>query len=48
MNEKILKYLYDIKLSIADRDSFFDNGEKRFEIYKNSQVIKRAIDAILK
>lgn len=31
MNEKILKYLYDVKLAIDEIDSFFIDNEKRFE-----------------
>jgi uncharacterized protein with HEPN domain len=44
MNEKILKYLYDIQLSITEIDSFFENGEKKYGVYKNSTLIKRAIE----
>jgi uncharacterized protein with HEPN domain len=44
MNEKILKCLYDIRASIAEVDFYFENGEKKFEIYKGSLLIKRAIE----
>ena len=33
MNEKVLKYLYDIKLAIDEIDSFFLFREKRFDDY---------------
>jgi len=30
MDERILKWLYDIKLAIAEIDSYFDNAEMDF------------------
>jgi len=44
MNEKVLKYLYDIKSSITEIDSYFETGEKKFETYKTSLIIKRAVE----
>ncbi|MEI8087167.1 MAG: HepT-like ribonuclease domain-containing protein [Paludibacter sp.] len=44
MNEKVLKYLYDIKLAIDEIDSFFLFREKRFEDYKKDILLKRAIE----
>lgn len=44
MNEKILKYLYDIKQAIDEIDSFFIDNEKRFESYKRNVLLKRAIE----
>lgn len=44
MNEKVLKYLYDIKLAIEEIDSFFLFREKRFEEYSKDILLKRAIE----
>ena len=44
MNEKVLKYLFDIKFSIEEIDSFFVGREKRFEEYSNDILLKRAIE----
>lgn len=44
MNEKVLKYLYDIKIAIDEIDSYFINREKRFEDYSKDIILKRAIE----
>jgi uncharacterized protein with HEPN domain len=44
MNEKVLKYLFDIKQSIDEIDSFFEGKEKRFSNYKDNLLLKRAIE----
>jgi len=44
MNERQLKYLYDIKLAIEETNLFFDNKPKLFQEYKNNIVLKRAIE----
>jgi uncharacterized protein with HEPN domain len=44
MNEKVLKCLYDIKLSIQEIDSFFDGRQKRFDEYSKDILLKRAIE----
>ena len=44
MNEKLLKYLYDIKLAIEEIDSFFINKPKSFDIYISDVLLKRAIE----
>jgi len=44
MNEKALKYLYDIKLAIVEIDSFFIGREKRFDKYSQDIILKRAIE----
>jgi len=31
MNERVLKYLYDIKFAIDEINSFFENRQKRFD-----------------
>ena len=44
MNEKILKYLYDIEFAIEEIDSYFVNREKRFDEYSKDTILKRAIE----
>ena len=44
MNEKVLKYLYDIKFAIDEIDSYFLNWERRFEDYTKDTILKRAIE----
>jgi uncharacterized protein with HEPN domain len=44
MNEKVLKYLFDIKQSLDEIDSFFEGKEKRFSDYKDNLLLKRAIE----
>ena len=44
MNEKILKYLYDIKLAIEEIDLFFPDQQRSFDAYKNDILLKRAIE----
>jgi hypothetical protein len=43
MDEKILKWLYDIKVAIEEIDSFFEGNEKSILFYKNNLVVKRTI-----
>jgi uncharacterized protein with HEPN domain len=44
MDERILKWLYDIKLCIDEIDSFFKEEEKDFFKYKNNVMLKRAVE----
>jgi len=44
MDERILKWLFDIKLSIDEIDSFFSNEEKDFSKYKDNLMLKRAVE----
>ena len=44
MNERILKYLYDIKSAIEEIDSFFVNRDQRFIDYTKDVLLKRAIE----
>ena len=44
MNEKQLKYLFDIKLAIEDIDSYFKTETRKFENYRNNSLLKRAIE----
>jgi len=44
MNEWILKYLFDIKIAIDEIDSFFIGLDKRFDVYRDNRLLKRAIE----
>ncbi len=44
MNEKLLKYLFDIKLAIEEIDSYFENEPRNFDNYKRNSLLKRAIE----
>ena len=44
MDEKILKWIYDIKIAISEIDSYFENKEKNFFQYKNDLMLKRAVE----
>jgi len=47
MNEKVLKYLYDIKLAIDEIDSFFAGKKKYFTDYASDLLLKRAIEIVM-
>nr|WP_315195765.1 HepT-like ribonuclease domain-containing protein [uncultured Flavobacterium sp.] len=44
MDERILKWLFDIKMAIDEIDSYFVNEEKDFFKYRNNLMLKRAIE----
>ncbi len=44
MDERILKWLYDIKMAIDEIDSYFDIHEKDFFKYRGNTILKRAIE----
>lgn len=44
MDERILKWLFDIKLSIEEIDSFFQTEEKDFFKYRANIMLKRAVE----
>jgi uncharacterized protein with HEPN domain len=44
MDERILKWLYDIKLCIEEIDSFFKEEEKDFFKYQKNVMLKRAVE----
>lgn len=44
MDEKILKWLYDIENSILEIESFFFSNPKDFFIYKQNIMLKRATE----
>ncbi|HSD07446.1 DUF86 domain-containing protein [Flavobacterium sp.] len=44
MDERILKWLFDIKMSIDEINEFFHNEEKDFFKYRNNLMLKRAVE----
>jgi len=44
MNEKVLKCLYDIKLSIDEIDGFFDEKTFNQSYFSSNLLIKRAVE----
>jgi uncharacterized protein with HEPN domain len=44
MDERVLKCLYDIKLAIAEVDSYFVNRQRNFKDYKSDVILRRAIE----
>jgi uncharacterized protein with HEPN domain len=44
MNEKLLKYLFDIKLAIEEIDSYFKTEPRNFDNYRQNSLLKRAIE----
>ena len=44
MDERILKWLFDIKIAIEEIDSYFENQEKDFFKYRENIMLKRAIE----
>ena len=44
MDEKILKWVYDVKIAIDEKDSYFVNKERDFFLYKDDLMLKRAVE----
>jgi uncharacterized protein with HEPN domain len=44
MDERILKWLYDIKFTIAEIESYFRNKKRNFYEYKENIMLKRAVE----
>jgi uncharacterized protein with HEPN domain len=44
MDEKLLKWLHDVKLAIDEIESYFEDHPKTFDEYKNNSILKRAIE----
>jgi uncharacterized protein with HEPN domain len=44
MDERIEKWLYDIRIAIDEIDSYFQNIEKDFFQFQKNQMLKRAIE----
>jgi uncharacterized protein with HEPN domain len=44
MDERILKWLYDIQAAISEIDTYFTTTEKNFFEYKQNTMLKRAVE----
>ncbi|RAI95199.1 uncharacterized protein DUF86 [Algoriphagus yeomjeoni] len=44
MDERIEKWLYDIRFSIEEIESYFPSDEKNFFEYKKNSMRKRAVE----
>lgn len=44
MEERVLKWLYDIQNSISEIETYFDSFPKDFNSYKANTLLKRAIE----
>lgn len=44
MDERILKWLFDVKMSIDEINEFFNNDERDFLKYRNNLMLKRAVE----
>jgi hypothetical protein len=44
MDERILKWLFDIKITIDEIDGFFLEKEQDFNEYKINLMLKRAVE----
>ncbi|HSM49687.1 MAG TPA: HepT-like ribonuclease domain-containing protein [Draconibacterium sp.] len=44
MNEKILKWLFDIQAAIVEIESFFKDYPLDFNLYKSNLILKRAVE----
>jgi len=44
MDERVLKWVYDIDLAIEEIESYFDNQNKDFFEYRKNTMLKRAVE----
>lgn len=44
MDERILKWLFDIKMAIDEINGYFEKEEKVFLIYRQNLMLKRAVE----
>ncbi|WP_229058353.1 MULTISPECIES: hypothetical protein [Parabacteroides] len=44
MDEYIEKHLYDVLLSINEVESYFSEGPKLFEEFRNKIILQRAVE----
>lgn len=44
MDERVLKWVYDIYLALEEIESYFENTEKNFFDYRKNTMLKRAIE----
>jgi uncharacterized protein with HEPN domain len=44
MEERIEKWLVDIRMAIDEINSYFQEGEKKFASFQQNQMLKRAVE----
>jgi len=44
MDERILKWIYDIDFALNEIESYFEGEEKNFFVYKENVMLKRAVE----
>ena len=44
MDDRILKWVFDIKIAIYEIDSYFENQEKNLLNYRENLMLKRAVE----
>ncbi len=44
MDERTLKYLFDIKIAIEEIDSYFETEKRNFFNYQKNLMLKRAVE----
>jgi uncharacterized protein with HEPN domain len=44
MDERILKWLYDVKMAIDEINSYFEGQERDFFKYRQNLMLKRAVE----
>jgi len=44
MDERIEKWLYDIRFAIDEINGYFNDSERNFQIFQRNQMLKRAIE----
>ena len=44
MDERVLKWIYDIDFALNEIESYFEGEEKNFFVYKENVMLKRAIE----
>lgn len=44
MDDRILKWVFDIKIAIYEIDGYFENQEKNFLKYRENLMLKRAVE----
>jgi len=44
MDERIEKWLYDIKFAVEEVESYFENNAKTFAVFQQNSMLKRAIE----
>jgi len=44
MDERIEKWLYDIRIAIDEINNYFNESEKNFLLFQQNQMLKRAVE----